>query len=95
MLCTKQATRSLNKSDKHRQIPKYSNENQAVCMGMVHYVQKIEHTSLWSNGSEREALLIAEILEIKGLISLHQINGWLEKFKKQHNICNDDKRRGR
>ena len=33
---------------------------------------------------QEEALLIAERLEIKDFTAS---NGWLEKFKKQHNIC--------
>ena len=76
--------RLSNKSSnlKTKRMAKYSNINQAVW----EWYSMCRKSNIPVSGPmiQEEALLLAERLENKDFTAS---NGWLEKFKKQHNIC--------
>ena len=84
ILKSKESILALYKTnDERRQrMTKYSNINQA--MWELYSMCRKSNIPLSGPMIQEEALLIAERLEI---IDFTESNGWLEKFKKQHNIC--------
>ena len=61
---------------------KYSHVNEALCMGVVHSLQRIQHP-VDGTMLQEEALLIAEKLGISGFKTS---NGWLQRFKQRYNL---------
>ena len=55
-------------------------------MGLVSYLQELEHSCLRKNASRR-SFDAADKMSISGFAAS---NGWLESFKKQHNLHHMD-----